>query len=38
VEEYGDKFVIYINISSLDGWTDKIHEHKLGGFIDKPSD
>jgi hypothetical protein len=38
VEEVGDKFVIYLSVSSSDGWTDRSHEHKLGRFAKEPSD
>jgi hypothetical protein len=38
MEEVGDKFVIYLNVSSSNGWEDKSHEQKLGGLVVKPSD
>jgi hypothetical protein len=33
MEEAGDKFFIYLSVSSLDGWADKSHEQKLGDFL-----
>jgi hypothetical protein len=38
MEEAGDKFVIYLSVSSLYGWTNRSCEQKLGRFVEEPSD
>jgi hypothetical protein len=38
MEEAGENFVIYLNLSSLDGWENKSCQPELGKFAEKPSD
>jgi hypothetical protein len=38
MEEFGDKFVFYLNISPSDRWIDRSREHELGRFVKKLSD
>ena len=38
MEEFGDKFVFYLSISSSNGWIDRSPEQELGRFVKKLSD
>jgi hypothetical protein len=38
MEEVGDKFVIYLSLSSSDGWANRSCEQELGRFAKEPSD
>ena len=38
MEEAGDKLVIYLSLSSSEGWVDRSCEQELGRFTKEPSD